>query len=118
MQITGAEANRRLAELLGWTNIFDVGGALLGTPPDGEPQCRSQAKVPDWTGDWRECGPLLARHLREVSVWQSIATASASPTAPSDHIHAVRQHNPNESTDDTVRRVMVDAVIAKLEARQ
>lgn len=52
-------ANRRLAELLGWSAIVDVGGALLGCPPAGQPACRGQAKVPDWMGDWRDCGPLM-----------------------------------------------------------
>ncbi|MDO8039482.1 hypothetical protein [Janthinobacterium sp. SUN137] len=26
-------ANKRLAELLGWSSIVEVGGALFGTPP-------------------------------------------------------------------------------------
>ena len=52
------EANKRLALALGWTEIIEVGGALLGTPPDGAPESRGQAIVPDWCGDWRECGPL------------------------------------------------------------
>lgn len=61
MQQQQLDANRRLAELIGWTNIFQVSGALLGTPPDGAAQSRGQAKVPDWNGDWRDCGPLLER---------------------------------------------------------
>lgn len=56
------EANRKLAGLLGWTNIVEVAGALLGTPPPSEPECRGQAAVPDWTGDWRACGPLMVKH--------------------------------------------------------
>lgn len=56
------EANRRLATALGWTNIVAVGGSLLGKPPPGEPECRGQAAVPDWAGDWRACGPLLDAH--------------------------------------------------------
>jgi hypothetical protein len=56
------EANRRLAGLLGWTNIIEVAGALLGTPPAGAPECRGQAKVPDWAGDWRDCGKLVEKH--------------------------------------------------------
>lgn len=53
--------NRRLAGLLGWTDIVEVDGALLGSPPAGAPECRGQAQVPDWAGDWRHAGPLLAR---------------------------------------------------------
>lgn len=59
MQQQQLDANRRLAELLGWTDLFQVRGALLGTPPAGAPQCRDQARVPNWAGDWRDCGPLL-----------------------------------------------------------
>lgn len=56
------EINKQLAELLGWTKIFCTGNALLGTPPDGEPECRSQALVPDWTVDWKFCGPLMSTY--------------------------------------------------------
>ena len=53
------EANKRLAIAKGWIDIVEVGGALLGTPPDGAPGSRGQAMVPDWCGDWKECGTLL-----------------------------------------------------------
>jgi hypothetical protein len=110
MQGTGIDANRRLAELLGWTNIFDVGGALLGTPPVGEPQCRNQAKVPDWVGDWRDCGPLLVEHL------SSLRLGTAWMMAEVEKVFAVaRQFGDGESDDQAARGVIVDAVIAKLE---
>ncbi|WP_300752190.1 hypothetical protein [Janthinobacterium sp.] len=54
-------ANKRLAELLGWTNLIDAGGALVGTPPDGAADSRGQAMVPNWAGDWAAAGPLLAQ---------------------------------------------------------
>ncbi|TNC78279.1 hypothetical protein FHI69_03010 [Janthinobacterium lividum] len=54
-------ANKRLAELLGWTSITEVGGALVGTPPTGAAESRGQAMVPDWLGDWTAAGPLLAQ---------------------------------------------------------
>ena len=53
-------ANKRLAELLGWSHIAEVGGALVGTPPVGVAECRGQAMVPDWLGDWAAAAPLLA----------------------------------------------------------
>lgn len=52
------ELNQRFAEILGWTNLFIMSGAIIGTPPVGEEGVRGQAMVPDWTGDWRYCGPL------------------------------------------------------------
>ena len=68
------EANKRLALALGWTEIVEVGGALLGTPPDGAPKSRGQAMVPDWCGDWRECGPLMAAHSMDIfHGWGSVA---------------------------------------------
>lgn len=66
--MTNLETNRKLASLLGWTKIVDVGGALLGCPPAGEPECRGQARVPDWTGDWRDCGTLIPTHVRQFVV--------------------------------------------------
>jgi len=54
-------ANKRLAELLGWSRIAEVGGALVGTPPAGAAESRGQALVPDWVGDWTATGPLLAQ---------------------------------------------------------
>ncbi|QKY08756.1 hypothetical protein [Janthinobacterium lividum] len=55
-------ANKRLAKLLGWTSIIEVGGALVGTPPAGAVSSRGQALVPDWAGDWAAVGPLLVSH--------------------------------------------------------
>jgi hypothetical protein len=97
--MTTTTLNRRPAELTGWTNIIELGGALLGTPPAGEPQCRSQALVPDWAGDWSACGPLLGAH----GDWQ-YGSESARVNA--------------DGRDSATRRVIVAAVIAKLEAGQ
>ena len=63
------ECNRTLAGLLGWTEIVDLGGALLGLPPAGDPQCRGQALVPDWHGDWRDCGPLIEMASIDILCW-------------------------------------------------
>ncbi|PMQ16963.1 hypothetical protein [Janthinobacterium sp. AD80] len=54
-------ANKRLAELLGWTSLIEVGGALVGTPPAGAAESRGQALVPDWLGDWTASAPLLVQ---------------------------------------------------------
>ena len=54
-------ANKRLAELLGWSNLIEVGGALVGTPPAGAAASRGQAMVPDWLGDWKATAPLLVQ---------------------------------------------------------
>ena len=56
----GRELNKKIAELHGWTSLFNIGGALMGTPPDKVPSMRNQALVPDWAGDWKDCGELMA----------------------------------------------------------
>jgi hypothetical protein len=107
-------ANRRLAELLGWTDIFDVGGALLGTPPGGSPASRDQAKVPDWTGDWLACGPLMIQFVRRVRLWPHRAVVGTS-TLGHD---LARDPGEGESAAANFRRLVVAAAIAELEARQ
>lgn len=107
MQRSGIEANRRLAELLGWTEIFDVGGALLGTPPPGAPACRNQAKVPDWTGDWRDCGPLMTEYVDSLGLSQPWARA-----AKEFDVRWCRVESKNR--DEATSKAVVEAVIAKL----
>jgi hypothetical protein len=99
-------ANRRLAELTGWSGIVDVGGALLGTPPRGQAACRGQAAVPDWSGDWRACGPLLSEHLIDVGHLRTLV-AAASP-------QGCRTAGVSTNRDAATRAVIVAAVIAKL----
>lgn len=110
--MTGMDANRRLAELLGWTEIFDVGGALLGMPPGGNPASRDQAKVPDWVNDWNACGPLMVENITRMRLWRHRAVVGTAKLG-SD---LVRDPQAGESPAANLRRVIVDAVIAELEA--
>ncbi|MFZ3286569.1 MAG: hypothetical protein WA191_06935 [Telluria sp.] len=111
------EANRRLAGLLGWTSIVDVGGALLGTPPDGSAQCRGQAKVPDWAGDWRECGPLGSEHQVDLlhswsavyGKWESNRHSRAAVTDDDEG---------GDNRDEAARLAIVQAVCDKMKAGQ
>jgi len=48
---TNITKNHRLALKLGWKNIIDVNGSLLGMPPNGTSNSRGQALIPNWTGD-------------------------------------------------------------------
>ena len=109
------ELNRRLAELLGWTELFDVGGALLGRPPGGSPSSRDQAKVPDWVGDWIDCGPLQARYVRRLRTWSHRAVIGVTPSGPGEH-DVVLGRGQGESADQLLRRSIVAAVITHLEA--
>ena len=54
------QAEHDLATAIGWTNLVDAGGPLIGTPPSGAEHSRGQAPVPAWSRDWRLTGPLLA----------------------------------------------------------
>ena len=106
-------ANRRLAELLGWTDLFEVSGAILGTPPEGPPAGRNHGAVPDWTGDWRACGPLLAAHRMTLggTALDAVARCRSFEGAPGAAAFA------DFNTDDAaVRAAIVAAVVAKLEA--
>lgn len=110
MQETPMQLNRRLAELFGWTDILDVGGALLGSPPGGSPASRDQAKVPDWTGDWRECGPLMVAHARFPGLhgpWVAVSVVEGWD------LSWCREGG--ESVDEGTRRGIVTAVIMKLQ---
>lgn len=111
--MTGLERNRRLAELLGWTEIFDVGGALLGMPPGGSPVSRDQVKVPDWTGDWRDCGPLMTRFIRRARFWPHRAVVGTTTLG----CDLARDPQAGEDGDTNTRCLIVDAAIAELEAR-
>lgn len=109
------EAQKRLAELRGWTNIEDAGGALVGTPPDGAHASRGQAMVPQWCSDWNACGPLMVEYGCYPSeepdalfgvprIWVDAASYSA-PIA--DH----------PSRDVAVMHSIVLAVTAKIDAQ-
>lgn len=109
-------ANKRLAELLGWTNLVEVDGALLGMPPTGAAESRGQALVPDWAGDWAAIGSLAAEHQVDVlHNWESVhgrwgAAANCAVRVAVDHIA--------DDRDAATRMAVTLAVAAQLEAGQ
>lgn len=50
--------NWKVAEALGWTGLFKIGGSIVGQPPGGSPNSRNQAMVPNWSGDFNLCCEL------------------------------------------------------------
>lgn len=110
------DLNRRLAPLLGWTNIIELGGALLGTPPAGQPHCRGQAQVPNWAGDWRDCGPLIGQY--GMSVGRTALDAIATCRGLDLYGPGIEAFADHESEDAAMRSAIVSSVIAKLEANQ
>lgn len=57
------EKRKRLAELLGWTNI-ELGDFLgiktwMGCPPDTVAGTTATMMIPDWIGDWDDIGELM-----------------------------------------------------------
>ncbi len=114
---TPMELNKRLAELLGWENLFDAGGTLIGRPPGGAENSRDQAAVPDWCGDWAAAGPLMVEcridlewthHNRSVMTFVNTAAMYEKFT---DRFGADRP--PTVAATSAIVR----AAIAKLEAR-
>lgn len=102
---TALELNETLAYRLGWTNLFPIGSALLGTPPDGGVNSRGQALVPDWCGDWVACGPLMTMHF-PVSIRQLDLAIWRDHITPWSDIER----------DNYVRQMIVRAVIQHLDA--
>ena len=102
-------ANKRLAELLAWSSIVEVGGALVGTPPAGAAESRGQALVPDWLGDWAAAGPLLARF--EICPMFMSTYVGAGGTVELYSIHG-------GDRDAAVRFAIVKAAMLRLEHAQ
>lgn len=106
--------NKRLAVLLGWANLVEVGGALVGRPPDGAENSRGQAAVPNWAGDWAAIGPLAAKHQVDVlHNWGSVHakwSAAGAARAPVD--------SEDRNRDAATRLALTRAVADKLEAGQ
>lgn len=102
------KAERELALLLGWTALQDANGALVGTPPQGYPECRGQAMVPSWARDNGAAFGLMVNHGIEVrndfdGYWVMGNGFSYSESF-SDH----------ESKEHCLRYAIVQAVIEKL----
>lgn len=113
-----AALNRKLAELLGWTDIQAAGFSLMGTPPWWAGNSRGQAMVPDWEGSWSACGPLMVRHgCYPSDDWDDV-----------DEVHVEFSENPGgekyygvieaiadySTKDEAVRAAIVSAVIDQL----
>ncbi|MGK5020730.1 hypothetical protein [Janthinobacterium sp. LB2P10] len=108
-------ANKRLAELLGWTNIVEVGGALVGTPPAGAAASRGQALVPDWLGDWAAAGPMIGQFKMSVGFTGIDAVATARDYEKGAAFEAIAGH---ATADAAARVAIVRAIISALEACQ
>ena len=108
-------ANKRLAELLGWTRIAVVGGSLLGTPPAGAAECRGQALVPDWAGDWAVAGPMIGQFKMSVGFTGLEAVATARDYEKGAAFEAIAGH---ATADAAARVAIVRAIIRALEAGQ
>lgn len=98
-------ANRRLASILGWTNIVDAGDALLGSPPWGIPSARGQAAIPDWAGDWNACMALAMKYRIGFEPMETGVAACGVVEFYADH--------PCEAA--TARFAVVKAVTLRLE---
>lgn len=108
-------ANKRLAELLGWANIVEVGGSLLGTPPAGAAESRGQALVPDWAGAWSAAGPMIGQFKMSVGFTELDAVATARDYEKGAAFEAIADH---ATAGAAARVAIVRAIIRALEACQ
>ena len=108
-------ANKRLAALLGWANIVEVGGSLLGTPPAGAAESRGQALVPDWMGDWAAAGPMIGQFKMSVGFTGLEAVATARDYEKGAAFEVIADH---ATADAAARVAIVRAIIRALEAGQ
>lgn len=110
-------ANIRLATLLGWTSLFAIGGALLGTPPAGLPSSRGQALVPDWCGGWAAAGALIGAHGIDLEWVNGDTAVTALVNTCQMYEKFTEQLADHATPDDAVRLAVVRAVTAMLEQR-
>ncbi len=103
--------NKRLAELLGWTSITDVGGALVGTPPAGTPDCRGQAAAPDWRGNDGDSFKLMVE--QKISVEQGVDYVCVTVGKITRYCPLIKVC---QKRDQATRQMIVEVVIKKLEA--
>ena len=107
--------NQRLAELLGWTSIVEVGGALVGMPQAGTAASRGQAMVPDWAGDWAAAGPLIGQFSMSVGFTGLDAVATARDYEKGAAFEAIADH---ATPDAAARFAIVRAITRAMEAGQ
>lgn len=82
-----AKLAKALAEHLGWTEIFNTGGALLGRPPCGGLNSRGQAMVPNWATNFNDACELAVEfncfpdksHITHEHYWANQHQRTLSP---------------------------------------
>lgn len=114
-------AEIRLAILLGWTDLKNMGDAVIGTPPEGVYSVRNQALVPRWAHDWNTCASLMIEHEIEPGFDIDHVFAHYMMKAPGTFFgqklkKAIEPHSDHVSINDAMLVAIVNAVILKLEA--
>lgn len=102
-------ADLHLAMALGWTNLFNAGGSLIGTPPTGGENSRGQAAVPRWTSDWDACGRLMVDLEIEPTFYPENAAAWADGDTDMTALYC-----DHPSKNQAVMFAIVHAAIEKL----
>lgn len=119
------EADKKLAELLGWTNITHYAiapNALLGTPSSEDSLtgvAEGTMKIPRWTQDNEEAFRLMVEHKISINQYST----HVQPTF--DVVNGVSgiedcycYHRWHTDKITAIRYAIVQAVIAKLESAQ
>lgn len=113
------EAEKRLAELLGWKKEYR-GEYQFQVKMAIDLKGSEHADYPQWCRDWTACGPLMVEYnlSPEFDNKHGCVSIEYHERAYNDYhgYYRVHEHYANHPTKDTaVRYAIVHAVIAKLE---
>jgi hypothetical protein len=106
--------NKELAVLLGWTNIVEVDGSLLGLPPEGTDSVHGQVLVPDWVNSWDACGPFISLYRLDTTFSIAQISVHYSSKVTLERKRAYGLYRDGIDKDSLLRTTIVEAVIAIL----
>lgn len=107
------ELNIQFATLLGWTKLFTIGGTVMGCPPQGSPNSRDQAAVPNWAGDYsaimklaiqNRCYPQLGdvlNHMKRNEVCEEDAYRHIMMEMLEAKFRKEKEHHEEQSRTET-----------------
>lgn len=99
------EAEKRLAELLGWEDHTALNGVWRTPRFNYVPSY----EVPQWCRKWNACGPLMVEHVYRMQIITDVLDPQVTINM---HVESINDH---PDKDTAVRFAIVQAVITKLE---
>lgn len=106
-------AEKKLAKLLGWTNIQLSSGVLMGSPKE---RPFTLTFIPQWTREWEACVPLIGEYgLRFQSDEYKVSAYFGNDQECTSAFAFFKLH---PTKDDAIMFALVQAMIAKLKAEK